>query len=57
MFPLLISSITMKTVYWIAYISIVNAFLSSGDLYLTIKTLRYLPKGSTVKFGWWINNK
>ena len=41
--PLLISMVTMKTTYWIVYISILNAYLSSGDLFLTIRTLRDLP--------------
>jgi hypothetical protein len=51
--PLLTSVIIMKTTYWIAYISILNAYLSCGDLYSIIWTLKKLPQGSIRKLNWW----
>ena len=51
--PLLVSIYLMRTAYWIAYTSIVNAYLSCGDLFMIIWSLRELPSGSIMKLNWW----
>jgi hypothetical protein len=51
--PLMMASILHVAPYWLAYASILNAYLASGDLYMVGRTLFRIPPHATVRSQGW----
>lgn len=51
--PLAISVVAQTAQLWLAYTSIVNAFIASGDIVAIIMTMRELPRGAIIRTTGW----
>jgi hypothetical protein len=51
--PLVITVVTRTSSIWVAYISLLNGFLSCGDLLAAFMTLRQFPDGAVIRTKGW----
>jgi hypothetical protein len=51
---LIFATITQATLFWLAYISILNALLSCGDILAAFMTMRLFPSGTIIRTKGWL---
>jgi hypothetical protein len=51
--PLVFAVVTRTSSFWVAYISLLNGFLSCGDLLAALMTLRQFPDGAVIRTKGW----
>ena len=51
---LVFATITQATLFWLAYISILNALLACGDILAAIMTMRLFPNGAIIRTKGWL---